>query len=148
MSAFHTTRRVEFRDTDAAGIMHFSAFFTMMEEVEHELLRSLGFSVVMRDTAGETISWPRVAAQCDFRGTASFEEILDVSVTISRLGEKSVTYAFLVTRGEQSIAEGRLTVVCCKIELNKPPVSISIPTEIREALQQFVESSLDNLSGP
>ena len=141
MPAFHTTRRVEFRDTDAAGIMHFSAFFTMMEEVEHELLRSLGFSVVMRDSAGETVSWPRVAAQCDFRGTASFEEILDVSVMITRLGEKSVTYAFLVTRGEQCIAEGRLTVVCCKIQSHQPPISIAIPTEIRSALQQFVQES-------
>jgi acyl-CoA thioester hydrolase len=143
MPAFHTTRRVEFRDTDAAGIMHFSAFFTMMEEVEHELLRSLGFSVVMRDSAGEVISWPRAAAQCDFRGTASFEEILDVSVTITRLGEKSVTYAFVVARDVQRIAEGKLTVVCCKIQLHAPPVSIPIPADIRAALQQFVEESPD-----
>jgi len=139
MPAFHTTRRVEFRDTDAAGIMHFSAFFTMMEEVEHELLRSLGFSVVMRDSAGEVVSWPRVSAQCDFRDTASFEEILDVAVTISRLGEKSVTYNFVVTRGVHRIAEGRLTAVCCKIEPHAPPASIPIPAEIRAALQQFVE---------
>jgi 4-hydroxybenzoyl-CoA thioesterase/acyl-CoA thioester hydrolase len=139
MPVFRTTRRVEFRDTDAAGIMHFSAFFTMMEEVEHELLRSLGFSVVMRDTAGETVSWPRVSAQCDFRGTASFEEILDVSVTISRLGEKSVTYAFLVSRGAECIAEGRLTVVCCKIQSHSPPVSIPIPADIRAALERYVE---------
>ena len=27
---FTTTRRVEFRDTDAAGIMHFSVFFLYM----------------------------------------------------------------------------------------------------------------------
>ncbi len=44
---FRTTRRVEFRDTDMAGIMHFSAFFTTLESVEHEFLRSLGLSVVM-----------------------------------------------------------------------------------------------------
>ncbi|MCG8653286.1 MAG: hypothetical protein MI861_25835, partial [Pirellulales bacterium] len=39
---FSTKRRVEFRDTDAAGIVHFSAFFPMMEAAEHEMLRSLG----------------------------------------------------------------------------------------------------------
>jgi 4-hydroxybenzoyl-CoA thioesterase/acyl-CoA thioester hydrolase len=32
--SFITTRRVEFRDTDAAGIMHFSVFFTAMESAE------------------------------------------------------------------------------------------------------------------
>ena len=36
MPSFRTTRRVEFRDTDMAGIMHFSAFFTVLESVEHE----------------------------------------------------------------------------------------------------------------
>jgi 4-hydroxybenzoyl-CoA thioesterase/acyl-CoA thioester hydrolase len=45
LAAFHTARRVEFRDTDAAGIMHFSTFFNRMEEAEHELLRTLGTSV-------------------------------------------------------------------------------------------------------
>ena len=39
MSAFTTARRIEFRDTDAAGIVHFSAFFLWMESAEHELLR-------------------------------------------------------------------------------------------------------------
>ncbi len=43
--AYRTTRRVEFRDTDAAGIVHFSAFFFYMESVEHEFLRQLGLSV-------------------------------------------------------------------------------------------------------
>src|SRR3984893_8862096 len=46
---YRTTRRVEFRDTDAAGIAHFSAFFFYMESVEHEFLRSLGLSVVSED---------------------------------------------------------------------------------------------------
>ena len=41
---YRTTRRVEFRDTDAAGIVHFSAFFFYMESVEHEFLRQPTFS--------------------------------------------------------------------------------------------------------
>ena len=42
---FKTRRRVEFRDTDMAGIVHFSVFFAYMEQAEHELLRSLGLGV-------------------------------------------------------------------------------------------------------
>ncbi|HEV2969258.1 MAG TPA: thioesterase family protein [Pirellulales bacterium] len=45
---YRTTRRVEFRDTDAAGIAHFSAFFFYMESVEHEFLRHLGLSVLSK----------------------------------------------------------------------------------------------------
>src|SRR5688572_30626127 len=45
MSTYKTSRRIEFRDTDAAGIAHFSVFFTFMEEAEHEFLRHVGLSV-------------------------------------------------------------------------------------------------------
>ena len=40
MSTFTTTRRVEFGDTDMAGIMHFANFFRFMESAETEFLRS------------------------------------------------------------------------------------------------------------
>ena len=42
---FSLTRRVQFSETDMAGIMHFSNFFKMMEEVEHAFFRSVGLSV-------------------------------------------------------------------------------------------------------
>ena len=58
---FSTQRRVEFRDTDTAGIAHFTAFFYYMEAAEHECLRQLGLSVLMKDADGQ-LTWPRVAA--------------------------------------------------------------------------------------
>src|SRR5947208_2013483 len=58
---FRTTRRVEFADTDMAGIVHFSAFFRFMESAEHEFLRARGLSVVL-DWDGEHLGFPRVAA--------------------------------------------------------------------------------------
>ena len=44
-SEFQTRRKIEFSDTDMAGIVHFSRFFIFMETAEHEFLRSLGTSV-------------------------------------------------------------------------------------------------------
>jgi len=38
---FKLVRRVEFNETDAAGIVHFSNFFRYMESVEHAFFRSL-----------------------------------------------------------------------------------------------------------
>ena len=45
---FKVVRRVEFSDTDMAGIMHYSNFFRFMETAEHGFFRSLGFSIVTR----------------------------------------------------------------------------------------------------
>ena len=90
---YRTTRRVEFSETDAAGMIHFSSYFLYMEQAEHELFRHLGTSVLTKDDSG-TISWPRVSASCDYSRPGTFEDELQIDVGIARLGEKSVTYQF------------------------------------------------------
>src|SRR5687768_16291643 len=126
---FRTTRRVEFRDTDMAGIMHFSAFFTVLESVEHEFLRSLGLSVVMSDEEGQ-LGWPRASASCDFKGAVKFEDVLDIELSIARLGEKSVTYQFTVDHSGRRIAAGKIVAVCCQLRHDEPLVAVAIPAEI------------------
>jgi 4-hydroxybenzoyl-CoA thioesterase/acyl-CoA thioester hydrolase len=130
---YKTRRRVEFRDTDAAGIVHFSAFFVYMEQAEHELLRSLGASVAMQDDEGE-IGWPRVSASCDYRNAARFEDELDVEVSVRRLGRTSVTYGFRFTREKTEIASGSLTAVCCRIRPGHLTEAIEIPAWLAEKL--------------
>ena len=56
---FRYRRRVQFSETDLAGIAHFSAFFRFMEEAEHALWRAAGLSIGAADITG---GWPRVAA--------------------------------------------------------------------------------------
>ncbi|HVA46299.1 MAG TPA: thioesterase family protein [Pirellulales bacterium] len=133
MPTYHSQRRVEFRDTDAAGIAHFTAFFNYMEEVEHEFLRSVGLSVLARDGDG-VLSWPRVSAQCDYRGAVRFEDLLDIELTVDRVGEKSVTYRFLFQHDARQVAEGRLTAVCCRMNEGAPR-SVPIPAEIAAKLR-------------
>jgi 4-hydroxybenzoyl-CoA thioesterase/acyl-CoA thioester hydrolase len=135
---FTTSRRVEFHDTDAAGIMHFSAFFLMMEQAEHDLLRHVGLSVMTFDDEGK-ISWPRVSTRCDFRAAARFEDVLAIEVRIARLGTKSITYAFRFTRDGEELAVGETTAVCCRFPQGEPPLSIAIPAEFQEKLQPFVD---------
>lgn len=138
--SFHLTRRVEFRETDAAGIVHFSCFFHYMEEAEHALLRHVGLHVEMQHE-GATISWPRVSARCEYEGPARFDDILDIRVTVSRIGEKSVTYQFDITHDGREVAHGEMTVVCCEIVLGDAPNSVTIPAAISEALQSYVEAT-------
>jgi acyl-CoA thioester hydrolase len=135
--SFHTTRRVEFRDTDAAGIVHFSAFFFYMESAEHELLRRLGLSVLTPAPDGP-ITWPRVSVSCDYQSAVKFENVLDIDVQIGRLGEKSVAYEFNFTCEGRQVARGKTVAVCCRFEPTGPK-SIPIPAEIAEKLRQFAE---------
>jgi acyl-CoA thioester hydrolase len=129
MPAFRTTRRVEFRDTDAAGLVHFSVFFNYMEQAEHEYLRHVGLSVLYCDEQGP-ISWPRVAASCEYTGAVKFEDLLDIELRVERLGSKSVTYGFTFTHAGRLVATGRITAVCCRLEPNGPPRSVAVPAAI------------------
>jgi 4-hydroxybenzoyl-CoA thioesterase/acyl-CoA thioester hydrolase len=131
---YRTTRRVEFRHTDAAGIIHFSTFFEYMEEVEHEFLRYRGLSVLMRDDEGP-ISWPRVSVECQFKSVVRFEDVVEVEISLARRGEKSVTYAFLFSHDGRRVAEGQMTSVCCRLVPEGPPRSIAIPPWIVEKLE-------------
>ena len=134
MSLFRTTRRIEFGDTDMAGIVHFANFFRFMEAAECEFLRSRGLSVKM-DWQGQAIGFPRVSASCDYVKPARFEEVLDVAVRIDRIGKKSVTYAFDFSRGGDLIANGKVTSVCCRVLHDNQIEGIEIPAGYRARLQ-------------
>lgn len=134
MVIFRTTRRVEFGDTDMAGIVHFSNFFRFMEAAECAFLRSRALSVKM-DWEGRLIGFPRVSATCDYVSPARFEDVLDVAVSIDRIGTKSVTYAFEFTRDEGVIARGKVTSVCCQIGKENRLEAIDIPAGYRVRLE-------------
>lgn len=135
--SFRTSRRVEFRDTDAAGIVHFSAFFTMMEAAEHELLRSLGIAVLPDRDVSERLSWPRVSAQCDYLAAAHFEDELSIEVGISKIGNSSVSYEVLFQRGETNIAKGKLVAVCCRLLDGGGLEKATIPQWMREKFAEL-----------
>ncbi len=136
---FQTTRRVEFRDTDAAGIVHFSAFFPMMESAEHEMLRSLHIAVLPRPEDGTLpLTWPRVSATCDYFSAARFEDVLDVEVTVSKIGLSSVQYAVRFVCGGRDVALGKLTAVCCRLAQHGKLEKAEIPDDIRQRLSQHL----------
>lgn len=136
--AFRYRRKVEFRDTDAAGIVHFSVYFNYMENAEHALLRAAGTSVYAADESG-AISWPRVSARCDFAGALKFEDEIEIEVRVVKLGNKSITFSFQFLRDSRRVARGEVTAVCCHVHEPGKLESIPIPDAIREQLQPYAE---------
>ena len=137
--AFTTTRRVEFADTDMAGLVHFTTYYRMMESVEHEFLRSLGTSVLNRDDDGRTVSWPRLAAECEFHAPALFEDELEISVRVASLGRSSLVLKYEFRRGDDRIANGRMKTVCCEVQEGESLKAIEISVELKSQLATLVE---------
>jgi acyl-CoA thioester hydrolase len=135
MTPFTTTRRVEFGDTDMAGIMHFANFFRFMEAAETDFLISKGLNVSWQEAAGK-YGFPRVSASCDYQKPARFAEVLTIAVSLEKLGKKSVSYRFDFTnaRGD-ALATGRITAVFCCTTDSRNLASIEIPADIRAKLE-------------
>ena len=129
---FTTTRRVEFGDTDMAGIMHFANFFRFMESAETDFLRSRGMTVAWTEN-GVKHGFPRVSAACDYQAPAKFGDVLTVAVAVEKVGTKSVTYRFDISRDGTPLATGRITSVYCRA-VKDGMESLAIPAELRAKL--------------
>lgn len=136
MQPFVFNRRVEFYDTDMAGIVHFTALFRYMETAEHELLRSVGIGVQHRD-GNRTLGWPRVSCAFDFEAPLRFGDVAEVHIGLTKMGNRSLTYTAEVYCNGRRIATGRSTCACCEI-VDGAVRAVDIPPAVRAALAPFM----------
>lgn len=157
---FEYRRLITFAETDLAGIMHFANFFRLMEEAEHALFRSLGFSV--HPTGGERIGWPRVHASCDFHRPLRFEDVACVEVLVEAVRSKAVIWHHRVwrdTAGEGAreagddqrvlCATGRVTAVCVSFDAEGGRMrACQLPEPVASALVPAPADLLDDRHPP
>lgn len=128
---FRYRRRVQFAETDLAGIVHFSALFRYMEEAEHALWRAAGLSIA--DPASD-LGWPRLSAACEFRSRLYFEDEFDVLVRIAQVKTRTLEYEFTMMKGGTLVAVGTITAVCVR-KLGREMKAIEIPAPVIDALR-------------
>jgi acyl-CoA thioester hydrolase len=138
VSQYRVKRRVQFYETDAAGIVHFSWFFRYMEEAEHALWREAGLSI---HPPGADIGWPRIAASFDFHRALAFEEEFEIWLRITDMTRQTIGYSCLLTREDTKIASGTLKIACVRRQANQRMRAIDIPPEVAARFQVAVESS-------
>ena len=129
-------RRVEFMDTDMAGIAHYTAYFRYMETAEHELFRALGLAAATLDK-DRHLGWPRVSCGFDFVSALRFQDAFDVHIGITRIGKRSVSYQCEIVRHEQIIATGHTTSVCCLFDSSGHMKAIDIPENVAGQLKTY-----------
>ncbi len=133
---YRTRRRVEFAETDMAGIAHFSNFFRYMEMAEHEFFRHLGLSV-HAEVEGRTVSWPRVRAECEYHAPVRFEEEVQIHLVVRKKGKKSLTYEFRFVKDDGTLAaRGSMTTVCTEVDPATGKMrSIAIPEVVARRIE-------------
>ena len=130
-SEYRLKRRVQFYETDAAGIVHFSCYFRYLEEAEHAMWREAGLSIAGRPGIG----WPRVSASFEFHRPLKFEDEFELHLRIVGKDARTIRYEGVITSGETRIAVGSLAVRCVAKQPGEPMRSIDIPPEIDALFQ-------------
>jgi YbgC/YbaW family acyl-CoA thioester hydrolase len=140
-------RRVQFAETDMAGIVHFSRYFRFMEEAEHALWRAAGFSIAPADPQH---GWPRVAAAFDYKRPLRFEDEFIVLVRINAVSRRTIRYGFELRRDDAVIGHGTITVACVTVNVEGAMASVDLPEGLVERLRAVMTDpvSAERATGP
>ncbi len=119
-------RRLEWIDTDAGVIWHYSTVIRFAEAVEGEMHRELGISEFTFGTL------PRVHVEFDFVRPVLFDEMVSITLTVASVGSSSLTYDIELSVDGSRVASGKVVAVLVDRETGQ---TMPWPDEIRAKLE-------------
>ncbi|TAK98576.1 MAG: acyl-CoA thioesterase [Verrucomicrobia bacterium] len=135
---FKLVRRVEFSETDMAGIVHYSNFFRYAEAAESAFFRSLGLSIRPPQAAQE-VGWPRVHAECDYAQPLRFEDEIEIHLLVAEKSARKFVYQFRIRKLNAQppveVARGKIIAVCVKQDGPHHMKVAQIPADIAEKIE-------------
>jgi acyl-CoA thioester hydrolase len=120
--------RVNWVDTDASGLIHYTAALRYFEVAEHALMRRLfvGGAPVER-----TFLLPRVHVEADYKAALRYPDEFDCEARVVAVGRSSVTFGYEVRRTDGVLAiAGRIVAVA--IDAGGQPMPL--PDAFRDVL--------------
>ena len=133
---FRLALRVYWEDTDAAGIVFYANFLKFFERARTEWLRSKGYSQEQLRSERGT-GFIVTDASVSYRRPARLDDLLDVTVALTRVGQASLQIAQQASRivpdgTNELLADGTIRIGCVELGTYRPR---RIPTEILESIQ-------------
>ncbi len=124
-------------DVDAARIIFYGAYIRFFEIAETELFRAVGLPYGVLFDKMEL--WlPRVHLECDFHRVAQLDDMLEVSVYVGRIGNKSIRLNFEVRRNgeEELVATAHFVMAAVRKDTFE---SVPVPDLLRQRLNPYLK---------
>ena len=124
--------RVYYEDTDSAGIVYHASFLRFMERARTEWLRGLGFDLPALKNEHEVLfSVSRL--RIDYLRPAKFNDMLDVSLRLTRLGGASLLLDQNVLRTPRELlCRAEVRIACVDATTLQPrPIPQAVCTELK-----------------
>ncbi len=110
-TAFAIPVRVYYEDTDAGGVVYYANYLKFMERARTEWLRAIGFEQDHLSRELGVVFAVRTIV-LDYLKPARFNDTLEVSVSMSRRGKASLTFAQTVSRTGETLCQGEVKIAC------------------------------------
>lgn len=108
--------KVNYYETDRMGVTHHSNYFRFMEEARVAYLDAIGASYARIEADG--IISPVMAIEGRFRQTTTFDDVIDIAVSILELSTLKLKIGYTMTCGGREVFEG--WSLHCFLEGGKP----------------------------
>jgi len=130
---FVHSQRVRWTEVDLQGVVFFGHYYAYFDHGMTEYFRALGkpYPDAFVDATTDTFI---KHCECDYHGSARYDDVIGIHVRVARLGRSSMNMAFRITRDESLLATGNVVYVFADPVSRK---SKPIPAHLREAVEAF-----------
>lgn len=97
--------RVNWGDTDKAGIVYYPNYFKWFDIAGHQFFRSIGLSPA-KLAEEENIVLPLLDARCTFEKPLYYDDIITIKTEVAEVNRKTVKLNHAVYRGEERTGHG------------------------------------------
>jgi len=131
--------KVRFGDIDRAGVVYYPRFFHYFHVAFEEFFADrvgVPYHVLIDE---KRIGFPAVRVECDYETPLRFGDVLEVGISVIRIGNSSVTFRYRVrnrTR-RRSVADAQVTVACVDMDTFRPR---RIPARYRRVFERHEEA--------
>jgi acyl-CoA thioester hydrolase len=130
-AGFNWNVRVYYEDTDAAGVVYYANYLRFFERARTEWLRQIGVS--QDKFAAETgLRFVVRRATLDFLAAARLDDLLRISVRVSKLARASLEIEQAASREGRTLCAATVQVACIRESDFRP---VPIPSTLRERMQ-------------
>ena len=103
---FHSRLRVRLSETDALGVVYYGQYLTYFDVARLEMLRDAG--ITLGYLKKSRLGFVAAGVSCRYLASVRFDDVLDINVRISKIGDSSITYEHEVKRGKKTVALGQV----------------------------------------
>ena len=133
--SFVTRIRVRFGDCDPAGLVYYPVIFHYCHVAMEEFFAGrcgISYDHLMRD---ERLGFPTVNVQAEFFAPLVYGDEAEVEVSVSRIGQSSVTFEYSVRRASDGMLCARSSQVQAAMNLDTRR-AVAVPARYRSIFAQ------------